>query len=98
MRVGFPIDANTLALRGALHDALHVLEVADACMSPREVLILLDSVIKEDLIKTHEFLDADASKLGTHFQPVPSVCKQHWTVSLHNLDCQYGPMIQQSIY
>lgn len=51
-------------------------------------------VIKDDLIMTHEFLDVDVSKLGTHFQPVSSVCKQYWTVSLQNLDCHCGPMIQ----
>ena len=29
---------------------------------------------------------------------ISRACKQHWTVSLRNLDCQRGPVILRSVY
>lgn len=59
---------------------------------------LLAVVIKVTLMNTSKSMDVDASKPGTHFPPVSSSCKQHWTVSPHNLDWQCSPMILWSVY
>lgn len=48
--------------------------------------------IKADPIKTSNFSEADVSGLCT-LEPICSACKQHWTVSLHSLDCQCSLMI-----